>query len=356
MKIKSIRNIEIKTKLLLLGIISIAGLILMGVESILTARQINQASSDINQSWLPSVIIAEELHTGISAYRIKEYFHIIATEPDIMKQTEEEMRKLREEIHTDFNRYESYITNEEDRELIEQAKVMCDGYMASSERLLELSRNNQKEQVLELMRGESKRLFDDSSLLFLKIMEFNKEGAYEASVNSDALYRRLTRVKIFTISLIAAIIAILVIYIIIAVEKPVKAILEGTRRASNGDLGVYLEYKSEDEIGVLTGSVNALIARLNDIIKDERHLLHEIGRENYDVQSSCQQAYRGDFAPILYSITSLQSQLKQSHSNQKKKNTGKPEKRATIERISLKGKRKNNYDSKVDAICEESRV
>ena len=78
-----------------------------------------------------------------------------------------------------------------------------------------------------------------------------------------------------------ALIALLVIYILRSIEKPVKDIVETTRRVSNGDLDVRLNYKSEDEIGVLTDSMNALIERLNDIIKDEKHLLHEIGNENY---------------------------------------------------------------------------
>ena len=86
---------------------------------------------------------------------------------------------------------------------------------------------------------------------------------------------------------------------------------------------------------MLTDSMNALIERLNDIIKDEKHLLHEIGNENYHAESDCQQAYRGDFAPILYSITSLQSRLERSSLNKKKRNT-KPRKKAVIERIEPK--------------------
>ena len=45
----------------------------------------------------------------------------------------------------------------------------------------------------------------------------------------DRLYARLARVKIVSICLIALMITMLVIYIIIAIDKPVKAIVEGTR-------------------------------------------------------------------------------------------------------------------------------
>ena len=101
----------------------------------------------------------------------------------------------------------------------------------------------------------------------------------------------------------------MVIYIITAIDKPVKALVEGTRRVANGDLEVYLPYRSEDEIGILTHSVNQLIKRLKYIIDDEKYLLREIGSGNFEVKSTCEHAYRGDFAPILYSITSLMSRL-----------------------------------------------
>lgn len=78
---------------------------------------------------------------------------------------------------------------------------------------------------------------------------------------------------------------------------------------ANGDLDVYLPYQSEDEVGILTESVQQLIDRLKNIIDDEKYLFQEIGSENFEVKSTCEQAYRGDFAPILYSIASLMSRL-----------------------------------------------
>ena len=38
----------------------------------------------------------------------------------------------------------------------------------------------------------------------------------------------------------------------------------------------------------------------------------EIGSSNLDAMSACEQAYRGDFAPLLYAFTSLQSRLKET--------------------------------------------
>ena len=312
MKRKSIRDIKIKTKLLLLGGVSILGLVFIGAESIITARQINEASTEISQSWVPAIIIAEELNTETSDYRNKEYYHVISQDAETMNHLEKEMAAVRGEIDAAFEEYENYISHKDettDRQLMENARSYWNRYLEYSDRLLAISRRNETEKAREMIIGESRQLFDDASTMFLKVAEFNRQGAEAASIHGDRLYERLAKVKIISICLIASIITLLVIYIIMAIDKPVKAIVEGTRRVANGDLDVYLPYQSEDEMGILTESVNQLIDRLKNIIDDEKYLFQEIGSENFEVKSTCEQAYRGDFAPILYSIASLMSRL-----------------------------------------------
>lgn len=312
MKYKSIRNIKIKTKLILLGMVSILGLVFIGAESIITSKQINQASTEISQSWMPSVIIAEELNTATSDYRIKEYYHVISHDDETMQQLEQEMEKLGLGIQAAFLEYEKYIADETDRSLMEQARIYWEDYLEFSNELLEISRGNQTNAALDLIIGDSRRLFDHASNMLLAVADYNRKGAEQASIEADFLYTKLTQVKIIIIVLVGSLITILVIYLIAAIDKPVSDLVEGTRKVANGDLDVHLDYQSEDEIGILTDSMNQLIERLKKIIDDEKYLFQEIGSENFEVKSTCEQAYRGDFAPILYSLSSLLSRLGQA--------------------------------------------
>lgn len=345
MKIKSIRNFKIKTKLILLGAISIAGLAIIGAESVYTARQINQVSTDISQGWLPSVIIAEELNSGTSDYRLLEINHVIAGDQADKAAAEKELLKKRREIEDKFKEYHAYITDAKDRQMMEAAQALWNQYLTCSDELLAMSRANKTSEAQALIQDQSQQLFDQATELFLKVVDFNKQGAEQASIHGDELYHRLTGIKTLTLVLVGLLIALLVIYIIRAIEKPVEDIVESTRRVSNGDLDIHLNYESEDEMGVLTDSMNALIDRLNDIIKDEKHLLHEIGNENYHAESECQQVYRGDFAPILYSITGLQRRLEQSSLNKKRRNE-KARSKAVIERIDLHPKQDKEEQEK----------
>ncbi|MDW2798246.1 MCP four helix bundle domain-containing protein [Clostridium boliviensis] len=323
---KSIRNIKIKTKLLLLGAISILGLLFIGTESVITASKINQASTVISQSWVPAIIIAEELNTKTSDYRLKEYNHVITTNWENKSQLEKEMADLRTEMEQSFTRYENYTADESDRKLMAQAKEYWKEYIQCSDSLLLISRENDSAEAFQIIMGESSKLYNRARSGLLKVVDYNRKGSEAASIGADHLYERLARMKVISVGVVGFLISLLVIYIIIAIDKPVKDLVEGTRRMADGDLDVYLSYRSMDEIGILTNSVNELIDRLKRIIDDEKYLFQEIGSENFEVKSTCEKAYRGDFAPILYSITSLMNRLSAA-----KKRKEEPQKNGLIE-------------------------
>lgn len=306
---KHFRNARLKKKLILLGIVSVLGLILMGASSLITTNQIRKSSTDMTQAWLPSVIIAEELNTATSDYRINEYNHVITHDEAVMEELEKEMALICEDIEDKFRQYESLITNETDERLMRQAEDDWREYLEYSRQILEISRRNDTDDARELIIGQSRDYFNQVSGLFLDVVEFNKNGAEAASAYADTLYNRMIKIKMITMGLISFLIIIMVVYIIRAVEKPVEDLVEGTRRLASGDLSVSINYESDDELGVLTESVNTLVHRLRSIIDDQKRMLRELGCENFEVKSDCEHAYSGDFAPILYSLEGLRSRL-----------------------------------------------
>lgn len=306
---KHFRNARLKKKLIILGIVSVLGLVLMGASSLITTNQIRKSSTDMTQAWLPSVIIAEELNTATSDYRINEYNHVITHDEAVMEELEKEMALVCEDIEDKFRQYESLITNETDERLMREAEDVWHEYLEYSKEILEISRRNDTDDARELIIGQSRDYFNQVSSLFIDVVDFNKNGAEAASAYADTLYNRMIKIKMVTMGLISFLIIIMVVYIIKAVEKPVEELVEGTRRLASGDLSVSLSYESDDELGVLTESVNTLVHRLRAIIGDQKRVLRELGCENFDVKSECENAYSGDFAPILYSLEGLRSRL-----------------------------------------------
>lgn len=311
MKMKSLRDIKISAKLMLLGLVSILGLFLLGSESVSTAWRINQVGAELNDIWMNAVIVAEELNTTTSDYRIRESRHAITTDPELMASLEAELEVLEKNIENKFSQYQKLPTQEADQAIIREAQVVWNEYLECSRNLVETSKGNDREQATELMMGESQELFNRASGLFLQAVDYTKQATAAEREQASLLYHRLSHIKLLVIAGVSLVVIVLILSLIRSIKKPSEALADAARRATNGNLDIQLDYHSEDEIGILTEAMNLLIQRLKDIINDETRMFREIASRNFNVKSNCEQAYRGDFAPILYAFTSLQSCLKE---------------------------------------------
>ncbi|MDD3251633.1 MAG: methyl-accepting chemotaxis protein [Lachnospiraceae bacterium] len=315
-RIKSIRNTRISTKLIMLGIVSVLGLFLLSRESVFTAWQIEQVSREQNDIWMNAVVTAEELNTTTFDYRIQEVQHAIATDPLMMDNLEGTINDLRAKIDEKFRIYQQLPTTDVDQEIIRQAQAVWQQYLECSDILLDTSRGNDREKATELLMGESQTYFEQASELFQEAVERTKMAARQERQQAGMLYQRLSHMQLLVIVVISSIVLVLIWSLIQAIREPSEHLAEAARRATNGNLDIHLDYKSEDEIGILTEAMNLLIRRLRDIIKDETRMFQQISNRNYEVKSDCEQAYRGDFAPLLYAFTSLQSSLKDAKERQ----------------------------------------
>ena len=124
MKIKSIRDVKISKKLMILGAVSILGLFLMGKESIATARQIDQVGAELNDVWMNAVIAAEELNTVTSDYRITESRHAITTDLELMGALEQDM--LESQAHKAkviVSKAGKLLSYDEYKEIMDQGRI-----------------------------------------------------------------------------------------------------------------------------------------------------------------------------------------------------------------------------------------
>ena len=85
------KNLKIKTKLFLLVVFMLIGMVALGFMSLSYMKRINEGSTDISDIWLPSVIASEELNTLTSDFRREEYKHIVAQDQQTMQEAETKM-------------------------------------------------------------------------------------------------------------------------------------------------------------------------------------------------------------------------------------------------------------------------
>ncbi len=311
---RGIRNIKIRKKLFLLGIISIVGMIILGSESIITAQRINQVGRTLTDTWLNAVILSEELTTDIANYRIQEMQYSIADNEVEKSAVESRLTEIREEMDDKFTSYKKLQTSNRSRELISQAEQVWNEYLGASDSYLSKSNqgSNNSYQILSIAKGESQQLFIEVGDLLNQNVTLTKGESMAARNQADHIYQNLINQKLVVIVLCSIMVVVLVIAITQSIENPANELSNAAHRATNGNLDFQLTYKSKDEIGNLTEAMNVLLKRVRRIVEDQKYILHEICKGNYRVKSTCEKSYRGDFAPLLYSVTCLQSLLREN--------------------------------------------
>lgn len=184
-----ILNSKLKFKFYGFAVTLIMSLFFTGVLSVLLMREINTGTTIVSMNWLPSVIIAEELNTATSDFRIAETSHVISHDRETMQQHEQILMRISDEIQDMFQEYlADLVTNETDRTLIHEAIDLWTEYLNLHDEMISYSRNNDTTTAMEIMSNESELLFNEVSNVFLELVVFNKEGADQASLEGDSLY------------------------------------------------------------------------------------------------------------------------------------------------------------------------
>lgn len=114
---------------------------------------------------------------------------------------------------------------------------------------------------------------------------------------------------------ILGVLAVVILFVLVAsirkaivnVTKPIYVLTEGVEKFSQGDLGVMIDVRTDDEIGILAESVKATIASLKGIINNISYLLTEMSEGNLRV--TVEGEYMGDFLPIKESLVKITDSL-----------------------------------------------
>lgn len=304
------KNLKIKTKLLLQTLFLLLCLVCLGLLSLVFMSKINKRCAAINDNWLPSVIAAEDLNTLLANYRIKEYGHIIAQEQDIMNLREEQMAELVQKIQLKFSEYEQLKTNDTDEQLIASARQAWSRYLDLHNDMMQLSRSNQTEAAMVIARGESQALFDEAAETFMKIVNFNKAGGQDASHASEITYERAILLTVFSILIFFLAGLFLSISIIKTIMIPVRELDQVAAKISDGDLNASVTYRSRDELGTLAVTINRTVTRLKsyiDYIQEISDVLNRIA--DGDLTFRLTYDYAGEFEKIKQALEHISGSM-----------------------------------------------
>ncbi len=306
--INYIRNLKIRLKLYILIGIALMGMFIIGGMSFYLMGRMNDTTSDISTSWLPSIDTARDLTTTLSNIRLNELGYLTAISDDVEESSLKYLQGEKEDMNTLLATYEELV-DEEEKDFYDGAMNLWTQYNQLDEQMIELAGQGRTEDARAILEGECVELYNSLNSAFNDIVVYNTEGSDAATAESFKLYRT-------AICLMAAIILVIILVgvffsfvIIRSIKSPISEIENAAIKMAEGDLDVEISYTSKDELGVLAEQVRRLIHKLQVIIDDENKFLAKMATGDFTVDSICEEEYTGGFYPLLVSFRGIAEKL-----------------------------------------------
>ncbi|EOS39624.1 methyl-accepting chemotaxis protein [Lachnospiraceae bacterium 29-91] len=305
---KVIQNLKISQKLYVLVGVALVGMLMIGGMSFNLMGRLNETTSDISTSWMPSIDTARDMDTTISNIRLNELGYLTATSSEGKESSLQYLQEEKEEMNGLLAMYSDMI-DEEERSYYEAAQKAWSAYDQADEKLMALAEQGRTEQARSILDGECVELYNAVTSSFRDIIEYNTEGSDQATEEGVSLYRT----ALFSQAAVMIVIIIIGVYfsfvIIRGIKFPIFEIEHAASRIAQGDLDIDISYTSRDELGVLSSQVRELIRKLQVIIEDENKFLAKMASGDFTIDSTCSEEYTGGFRPLLDSFRAISEKL-----------------------------------------------
>lgn len=304
-----LKNMKVKKKLFLLAATLIGGIMVIGIVGIAAVATLNNHVTTITSNYMQASNRAQEMNVLTSNYRIYQYAHIASETEESMQEFESLMEQTANEIADASAAYEALILEEDDRELLMNARNLWSEYKEHGEQLLELSRDRKITEANEMMLGELRDIYNSFDASIGALVQYNEDNCDNAARVAHATFITVIGILV-TVVVVCLLTAILVVKIVgKSITEPLAKVTEALGQVSKGVLDTHVEYESKDEFGSLATGVNQHIEELESIIGDINYLLKEMSEGNFNIKSRATEKYIGDFSIILQSLRGIHGKL-----------------------------------------------
>jgi methyl-accepting chemotaxis protein len=210
-----------------------------------------------------------------------------------------------------FAKVKKTITDKEEKALVQTIESEIVTYREQVERFAKIgeARSMEDARTQSLMRAEMDphyaKVYNTCTRLFeLK----NNRGE---KVQNELIILSICALVFVIIVVICAILFSNGIGKMIAssIAEPLQQTVDAAKRIADGDLNISVQTDKPDEVGELNCAFADMSVNLKEIIQDIELLLSKMAGGDFNIHTSCENSYRGGFAPILSAIRNINASL-----------------------------------------------
>ena len=306
----SIKNLKVGLKLYVLVGIALASMLALVISGVILMGNINKATDIIAVKWMPSCTLSNQMDTSLSKVRLYKTTAVTGrTDEEVqtnIDKVEAEVAKLDGYI----SQYGGFVTTTEGRRLYEALQTAWNAYKQVDTKVMDLARAGELEEAEVLLKSdEGTKVYNDVTLAFNNLSDFNTQGSEDAHADSTATYKNALVIMMVMLAVSTIIGVIFSMLIIKSIRIPVAELEKAAVEMAQGNLDVDITYEAKDELGVLAAQFREVIRKLHAIVNDEKQFMAKMAAGDLTVDSICPQEYIGTFDAILKSFRTIARQM-----------------------------------------------
>jgi len=263
-------NLKIARKLNVVVAAMLALMMALGVFSVFQLYELDRVTNEIDHRWAPGVRHALDVKYGLTRFRTFELFHVVSTEPDILRKYEQDMAQQMQQVQQSLTAYASQPRSSEEMEILGRLQTSLAAYHGAVHQVVALSRSGDDVGALVVVRGESRKYDFEAMALIDKLVAINETGSAQAAQSADQTYRRARQLIIGFMAGALVLGLLLARRVARLISAPLARAVAVARRVADGDLRVEAEATGKDETADLLRAMNQMSINLQRMVTQVR--------------------------------------------------------------------------------------
>lgn len=263
----SLRNMPIATRAALSFALITLLLVITGIFSLNRMGSLNEASSDISDSWLPSVRESGEINVLLAELRQVQLAHVLAADDSAKRFLESRMTEIGKELADREGAYQRLITGAEERSIYERYLAARQTLLQSQQTLVQMSRGKPLEETRQYTETTLLDQYRATQQQLQALIDFNAKGASQASKTSDEVYDNAFA-AVIGVLLVAGLGTVLLAWLFTrSITRPLGEALRVAEVIASGDLTSRIDTSGRDEPAKLLVALQGMQAQLRQTIQ-----------------------------------------------------------------------------------------
>ncbi|MFH0734575.1 MAG: ATP-binding protein [bacterium] len=227
--------------------------------SVYNLGSLNKEIEEISNNWLERAVTLSDLNLNTSQLRSFQLEHAYTFDQSKKRLQEEEMIALIDQINDNIDKYEKLKKKYKKKDVYSNKEErLYDGFINNWEiyvdfsfNVIKLSRENNKNAAMELLLGKAKAIYTTCGDDLVSLVSLSKLDAFKATKRAEKTFVATKNLSRFMV-LVAIGLSIFLIFVLVRlITIPIKQLDRAAAAVTKGNLDIWLDINSKDEIGRL---------------------------------------------------------------------------------------------------------